>query len=130
MAALDELIAKIPDGELRTRIAQEVGRLKSSKRFGLVYECHGSECTPLYQVPVGPGRRVARNQGPIKQTFFMEALTPAGQAICRDAHSKEQEQIPLKELVCVAEFGEAIFPSLEQLYTLAKAPRVPSGIRS
>ena len=44
MSALDDLILKISDNELRERIQEEVKKLKSTKKFGLVFEEHLPEC--------------------------------------------------------------------------------------
>ena len=52
MAAIDDLIAQIEDPALRGRIAEEVGRLAKQKKFGLVFEEHLPEVTPLYEVPL------------------------------------------------------------------------------
>lgn len=48
MAALDDLISQIPDESLRERIRAEVKRANRQKKFGLVFEEHLPEATPLY----------------------------------------------------------------------------------
>ena len=48
MAAINDLIAQIQDAELRNKIEQEVNRMNKQKKFGLVFEEHLPECTPLY----------------------------------------------------------------------------------
>ena len=52
MAAINDLIAQIQDVELRNKIEQEVNRMNKQKKFGLVFEEHLPECTPLYEMPV------------------------------------------------------------------------------
>ena len=52
MAALDDLILQIKDPELRERIQKEADSLLKQKKFGLVFEDHLPECTPLYDVPI------------------------------------------------------------------------------
>ena len=47
MAALDDLISQIPDESLRERIRAEVKRANRQKKFGLVFEEHLPEATPL-----------------------------------------------------------------------------------
>ena len=60
MAALDDLISQIPDESLRERIRAEVKRANRQKKFGLVFEEHLPEATPLYDIPVP--RRMGRSQ--------------------------------------------------------------------
>ena len=55
MAVLNDLIAQIENEELRRRIEAEVERLNKQKKFGLVFEDHLPECTPLYDIPVKVG---------------------------------------------------------------------------
>ena len=58
MAAINDLIAQIQDAELRNKIEQEVNRMNKQKKFGLVFEEHLPECTPLYEMPVDCGSNV------------------------------------------------------------------------
>ena len=59
MALLQDLIQQIDDPALRTRILQETDKLVKQKKFGLVFEEHLPECTPLYDIPVRIGAKVA-----------------------------------------------------------------------
>ena len=59
MAILDELVSQIDNPDLRARIAAEVEKLAKQKKFGLVFEEHLPECTPLYEIPVKAGATVA-----------------------------------------------------------------------
>jgi adenine-specific DNA-methyltransferase len=63
MAAINDLINQIKDPELRARIQQEVDRMNKQKKFGLVFEEHLPECTPLYDIPVRKGSTVALKTG-------------------------------------------------------------------
>ena len=47
MAALDDLISQIPDESLRERIRAEMKRANRQKKFGLAFEEHLPEATPL-----------------------------------------------------------------------------------
>ena len=60
MAAINNLIEQISDVTLRERLEIEFLRLAKTKKFGLVFEEHIPECTPLYEVPVRQGSTVAR----------------------------------------------------------------------
>ena len=50
MAILQELISQIADPDLQARIAAEVEKLEKQKKFGLVFEEHLPECTPLWDI--------------------------------------------------------------------------------
>ena len=63
MAAIDDLISQISDESLRERIRAEIKRANKQKKFGLVYEEHLPESTPLYDVPVKKGSIVAKKNG-------------------------------------------------------------------
>ena len=60
MAAIDDLIAQIDNSELRDKIQQELRKVTKNKKFGLVFERHLPECTPLYDIPVKKGATVAK----------------------------------------------------------------------
>ncbi len=47
---LQDLIAQIEDAQLRVRILAETNKLLKQKKFGLVFEEHLPECTPLYDI--------------------------------------------------------------------------------
>ena len=68
MAALEELIKMIEDDTVRLAIEAEVKKLKSQKKFGLVFENH-DEYTPLYEIPIKIGSLVALKKGEIKNLF-------------------------------------------------------------
>ena len=121
MAALDDLISQIPDESLRERIRAEVKRANRQKKFGLVFEEHLPEATPLYDIPVKRGSVVARKDGPITDIYYVEK-TEEGQAACFHKASKEHVVLPVDALVCVARFGEPIYPYLQPLDTVCNAP--------
>ena len=47
MALLQDLIQQIDDSALKERILHETNKLLKQKKFGLVFEEHLPECTPL-----------------------------------------------------------------------------------
>lgn len=63
MAALNELIQKIENPELRTQIQAAADRLTKQKKLGLVFEEHLLECTSLYDIPVRKGAKVSVRNG-------------------------------------------------------------------
>lgn len=52
MAAINDLISQIQDETLRNRIQEEVSKMTKQKKFGLVFEEHMPESTPLYDMPI------------------------------------------------------------------------------
>ena len=65
MAVIDELVSQISDPALRDRIASEVAQVNKQKKFGLVFEEHLPECTPLWDIPVKVGSKVALKAGQV-----------------------------------------------------------------
>ena len=121
MAILNDLIAQIESPELRARIQAEVERLNKQKKFGLVFEEHLPECTPLYDIPVKVGGLVAKKAGQANDVYKVLS-TKDGVAECFHKESKELFEIPVVELVTVAEFGEPIYPYLKPLDSVCNAP--------
>lgn len=121
MAAINDLIRQIEDPELRNRIQSEVDKLQKQKKFGLVFEEHLPECTPLYDVPVKKGRKVAL-KGEKASDFYTVLKIENGKALCLKNNSSETEEYDVDKLVCIAEFGEAIYPFLKPIDTVCNAP--------
>lgn len=121
MAVIDDLVARIEDKELRNRIQTELLRMSRQKKFGLVFENHLPECTPLYDIPVAPGRDVAERQGTIKEVWTVMEIK-GDTAICRRRNGKEIQEFPVVELVTIASFGDPIYPYLKSLDSICNAP--------
>src|SRR5256714_7464812 len=60
MAKIEDLIKNIPDAKLRDEIKREVAKLKSEKKFGLVFEEHLPEQVILPSLQIKPGVRVIK----------------------------------------------------------------------
>lgn len=121
MAAINDLIRQIEDKYLRDRLQQEVARLSKQKKFGLVFEDHIPECTPLYGVAVRKGSLVAVKGEDIRDVYFVSAISDGTAAIVNKATGEKSER-PLDTLVAVAQFGEPIFPSLIPMDSVENAP--------
>lgn len=67
MAALNELIQKVENPELRAQLQAAADKLAKQKKFGLVFEEHLPECTPLYDIPVRKGAKVSVRNGKAMQ---------------------------------------------------------------
>lgn len=121
MAAINDLISQIQDKELRERIQHEVDKMAKQKKFGLVFEEHLPECTPLYDVPVKVGATVAKRTGKVNDIYKVLSITD-GVASCLHREDAEVISVPVDELVCIAEFGEPIYPYLKPLDSISNAP--------
>ena len=121
MAAIHDLLEQVQDEALRARLEQEINRLSKTKKFGLVFEEHLPECTPLYDIPVKRGSTVAKKTGVVSEMYEVNSIKD-GIAICYQKVTEEKEEIPVDELVCVAQFGEPIYPYLKAIDSVCNAP--------
>ena len=121
MAILDELVTQIENPDLRARIAAEVEKLAKQKKFGLVFEEHLPECTPLWDIPVKAGRKAALKTGHVNDLYTVLKIED-GVATCLNKDKSATAEFPVEELVCVAEFGEPIYPYLKPIDTVCNAP--------
>ena len=102
MARIHELLKQVSDPALRARLEEEVERLTKNKKFGLVFEEHIPECTPLYDVPVKRGATVARNApGKLNDVYRVLQLEGNAAVCCRNDGTVET--IPLDELIAVGQ---------------------------
>ena len=121
MAAINDLIAQIENPELRARIQAEVDRMNKQKKFGLVFEEHLPECTPLYDIPVKRGALVALKTGKVSEVYRVLRIK-GDEAECKKKDADEIATFKVNELVTVAEFGDAIYPYLKPMDSVCNAP--------
>lgn len=121
MAKISELLEQVEDKALRARLQEEFDRLSKTKKFGLVFEDHIPECTPLYGIAIKIGSNVAKKAGQIKDVYTVVSIDGT-MAKCYHKPTKETVEIPLEELVPVAQFGEPIFPMLQPIDSIQNAP--------
>lgn len=121
MAVIDDLLQKIQDPVLRDRLAREIHKATKHKKFGLVFEEHLPECTPLYDVPVKKGSKVALRTGKVNDFYTVSELS-GGIASCYTKDRSGIVDFPVSDLVCIAEFGEPIYPYLKPVDTVCNAP--------
>ena len=120
MAAINDLIAQIENPELRARIQAEVDRMNKQKKFGLVFEEHLPECTPLYDIPVKRGALVALKTGKVSEVYRVLKIK-GDEAECKKKDADEIVTFKVNELVTVAEFGDAIYPYLKPMDSVCNA---------
>ena len=121
MAALNELIDKIENPELRAQIQEAANKLAKQKKFGLVFEEHLPECTPLYDIPVKKGATVSIKSGSVNNTYKVLKIEN-GKAWCMPKSGNTATEYPVEDLVVTAEFGEPIYPYLKSLDSVCNAP--------
>lgn len=121
MAAINDLIRQIADPDLRDRIQKEVDKLAKQKKFGLVFEEHLPECTPLFDIPVRRGVKAALKAGDVSD-FYQVLKVDDGKAICIKRGETEAVEFPVDDLVTIAEFGEPIYPYLKPIDSVCNAP--------
>lgn len=96
-------------------------KLAKQKKFGLVFEEHLPECTPLYDVPVKKGRMAARKRGEVSQLYVILRISD-DIATCVPKNGGDVVALPVADLVSVAEFGEPIYPCLKPMDAVCNAP--------
>ena len=121
MAELHELIEKIENPELRAQIAEAAKRALKQKKFGLVFEDHLPECTPLYDIPVRKGAKVSIRNGKANETYTVLKIED-GVATCLPKNNKEAILFAVDNLVTTAELGDPIYPCLQPLGEVCNAP--------
>lgn len=121
MAALNELIQKIENPELRDQIQAAADRLTKQKKFGLVFEEHLPECTPLYDIPVRKGAKVSVRNGRANETYTVLKIAD-DKALCLPKNGNEAVEFFVDEIVTTAELGDPIYPCLQPLGEVCNAP--------
>lgn len=124
MAAINDLINQIQDSELRDRIQKEVNKMAKQKKFGLVFEEHVPECTPLYDMPIKRGCKVMLRDKKDDKTIYVVLKLEDNVAICaRRDNCEELCSFLLRDIVRIAEFGEPIYPYLKTVDIISTAPK-------
>ena len=106
MAAIDDLIAQIEDKALRERLRIEAYRLTKEKKFGLVFEDHLPELTPVYSAKVRRHSKVALRDGPLSDLWRV-LFVRDGEAHCRNISSGETQEISVDDLFVVRQYIDA-----------------------
>ena len=123
MAAIHDLLAQIADEALRERIEQEVNKLTKTKKFGLVFEQHLPECTPLYDMPIKVGVNVMQKNSKEDKGIYVVLKISDEVVICgKKENIQEQVSFAKGDIVRVAEFGEPIYPYLKPIDSVCNAP--------
>ena len=123
MAAINDLINQIQDESLRNRIQEEVNKMTKQKKFGLVFEEHMPESTPLYDMPIKKGSNVMLRDNKDDKSIYVVLNIENDTAVCtKSEQADETVNFALKDIVRIAEFGESIYPYLKPLDSVCNAP--------
>ena len=113
MARIEDLIEEIADPALRRQIAYQIKILKSTKRFGLVFEDHVPETVSLHGLPIGPGSTVQIRRTPEVSTRLRVLSVEGGQAtVAPVGFEDDRESVDVTDLLVVKAFEEPVFPGL------------------
>lgn len=122
MAVINDLIERISDPELRRRISEEVARMQKQKKFGLVFEEHLPEATPLYDIPIRKKCLVSLKDRYFKDFYLVKDID--GDKLMCEKHDDSREKVELNrnDVVAVAQFGQPIYPYLKPMDAVKNAP--------
>lgn len=122
MAVINDLIERISDPELRRRISEEVARMQKQKKFGLVFEEHLPEATPLYDIPIKKKSLVSLKDRYFKD-FYLVKYIDGDKLMCeKQDDSREMVELNKNDVVAVAQFGQPIYPYLKPMDAIKNAP--------
>ncbi len=121
MSKIHDLLERVEDTSLRSVLKEEFDRIQKHKKFGLVFEEHLPECTPLWGVKIRRGMTVARKDGDFNDVLQVQRIKD-GVATCWHASANAAEDIALEDLIPIARFGDPIYPVLTPLDAVENAP--------
>jgi len=122
MSVINDLIDRVNDPDLRARLSEEVARMQKQKKFGLVFEEHLPEATPLYEAAISVGSLVSLKDKEFKE-FFRVKQIKRGTLVCeREDDSHERVELNKNDVVAVALFGQPIYPCLKPMDAVKNAP--------
>lgn len=123
MARINNLIDKVKTPELRQMLLDEVNEIKKQKKFGLVFEEHLPEATPLYELPVVKGCLVSERNNRFESFYLVEKVD--GEKVYCEKQDESHEKVSFKKekIVRIALFGQPIYPSLQTMDEIKRAPQ-------
>jgi adenine-specific DNA-methyltransferase len=124
---LEQLIAAVEAKELRAQLEREFRALKDRARFGLIYERHLPETVIVGDVdPLKTGDHVRpKEAAEIDEDFRVIALN-SRTATLRSLASDEESKVPVRELLTIKRFGDAVHLGLESLGEVRRSETRPA----
>ena len=127
MAKIEDLVGEIADPILRAEIASEVKRIKTQKKFGLVFEEHLPETVRLPNFPIRVGELVGE-LGAAGNDLWTVVNVKSKKTSCarQDTNGKGKlVDFEADKLVVVKRFGEAIYPTLVPIDKVSRGADKP-----
>lgn len=115
MAKVEDLIAQVADQRLQQALRDEVKALKRTVSFGLVFEDHLPETVRFPGLPIKEGELVVLKTGSDTDLLRVRRMKRRAAVCSRTGQEKSpttEVEVPLKDLVVIRRFGDAIYPSL------------------
>lgn len=126
MAAIDDIISRISESDIKKDLLKEIEHLRSQKKFGLVFEEHLPEFTRLYELPVKKGCLVALRETKSddqRKTYYRVKDVKGNKAVCIEQNEGMKEVVlAVDEIVAIALFGQPIYPCLTHVDEVKNAP--------
>ena len=110
---IDNLLSKIDDESLRTRLTNEINKLRDNKEFGLVFERHIPEYVRLYKREITEGAHVQLRTSKSDDIFTVREIKGKTARIADKDDSIRNEKID--DLVVVIRHGDSIYPGLVEV---------------
>lgn len=126
MAYIDDLLSRVQDESLRELLSEQIGLLRSTRSYGLVFERHLPETVPMPSSGIAVNTIVQRRTGDDRVWRVSAIADGLGSLV--DVRSGSSDSAPVADLVAVKRFGEAIFPSLTSLGSLTYGGDKPHNI--
>jgi len=96
--------------------------MQKQKKFGLVFEEHLPEATPLYDIPIKKKSLVSLKDRYFKDFYLVKDIN-GDKLICeKQDDSREIVELNRKDVVAVAQFGQPIYPYLKPMDAVKNAP--------
>jgi adenine-specific DNA-methyltransferase len=121
VARIHDLLERVGDASLRAALRGEFEHVSKHKKFGLVFEEHLPECTPLWGIKIKRGMTVARKDGDFNDVLMVQRIKD-GVATCWHASVNKSEDVAIEDLIPIARFGDPIYPVLTPIDTVENAP--------
>ncbi|MGL4990818.1 MAG: site-specific DNA-methyltransferase [Sarcina sp.] len=108
---INDLIRQIEDLPLKECIEHEIININKEKKFGLVFERHSPEATPIYDMKIKKGSTVYLKGKQIEEIWTVIEIRN-DKAICYNRLTEGISEFKIEDLVVIAQFGDVIYPTL------------------
>jgi adenine-specific DNA-methyltransferase len=137
VARIDDLLRRIPDAQLRADLTAAIAEVRRTRNFGLVYESHLPETCRLYSHPIRRGVKAAMRSADDGALYLVASVDGpmAKLVLLRDADGLAvpagdhvPTEMPIEDIVVVAEFGDPIHPGLKRVGSLDRGGDKPAHV--